>query len=92
MAKTSTATTFKPRVRYLGGTRYLIESKSHPGTGHQVDTYRLRCGCPAGQAGRRCWHLCLAIEFEGWRRRQAQATAPAIARPAGMAALQEAFA
>lgn len=87
------ATTSKPRVRYLGGTRYLVESKSRPGLGHQVDTLRLRCGCEAGAVGRRCWHLVTALEFEDWRKRQlAAASAPAIVRPSGMAALQECFA
>jgi hypothetical protein len=84
------ATTSTPRVRYLGGTRYLVESKSRPGLSHQVDTLRLRCGCEAGAVGRRCWHLVTALEFEAWRKREiAKSAAPAIVRPSGMAALKE---
>jgi hypothetical protein len=84
--------THKPRIRYLGGTRYLIESRSRPGVGRQVDTLTLKCSCPAGEHGHRCHHLVMALAYEDWRRRQlAQhvTTAPLLT---GMGALQEAFA
>jgi hypothetical protein len=87
---TTTTTTVKPRIRVLGPARYLVESTTRPGLGHQVDVLRLKCGCEAGKFGRRCRHLVLAIQYDDWRKRQ-QAQA-ASARPAGMAALQDAFA
>jgi hypothetical protein len=72
---TPTVPTRKPRVRYLGGTRYLIESRSQPGVGGQVDTLLLKCSCPAGKHGRRCHHLVTALAYEDWRRRQLAQTA-----------------
>ncbi len=86
---------FRPRVRRLGPGRYLIESKTQPGVGHQVNVPRHTCSCPAGKRGvSRCWHRTLAatlnVQFEAWfeaHQQQARATA----RLAGMAALQEAF-
>jgi hypothetical protein len=47
----STTTTAKPRIRVLGPGRYLMESTSRPGLGHQVDVLRLKCGCEAGKYG-----------------------------------------
>ena len=88
---TATTTTVKPRIRVLGPARYLVESTTRPGLGHQVDVLRLKCGCEAGKFGRRCRHLVLAIQYDDWRKRQ-QAQAAASARPVGMAALQDAFA
>jgi hypothetical protein len=89
---TTTTTTLKPRIRVLGPGRYLVESTTRPGLGHQVDVLRLKCGCEAGKYGRRCRHLVLAIQYDDWRKRQqAQATASST-RPSGMAALQDAFA
>ena len=90
---TTTTTTAKPRIRILGPARYLVESTSRPGLGHQVDVLRLRCGCEAGKFGRRCRHLVLAIQYDDWRRRQ-QAQAAAcrlVGSRSGMAALQDAF-
>ena len=85
----------KPRMRYLGGSMYLVESSSRPGLGHKVDVLHLKCGCEAGKHGRRCHHLVWAIQMDGWRRahqmKAAATTAPTV-RPSGMAALQEAFA
>jgi len=91
--------TFKPRVRRLGPGRYLVESRSTPGVGHQVDVTRNVCSCPAGKRGLpTCWHRTLAATLDtayttwmtqgGRHARQERAAA----RPAGMAALQEAFA
>ena len=85
---TPTVPTRKPRVRYLGGTRYLIESRSQPGVGRQVDTLLLKCSCPAGKHWRRCHHLITALAYEDWRRRQLAHAAAST----GMAVLQEAFA
>jgi hypothetical protein len=67
---TAPLTPFKPRIRVLREYRYLVESASQPGVGHQVDTLRLKCGCTAGQYGKRCKHLVLAIQYEDWRKRQ----------------------
>ncbi|HKO23856.1 MAG TPA: hypothetical protein VJY65_03855, partial [Chloroflexota bacterium] len=69
----STTTTVKPRIRILGPARYLVESTSRPGLGHQVDVLRLKCGCEAGKYGRRCRHLILALGYDEWRRRQQRA-------------------
>ena len=92
MATSTTTTTVKPRIRVLGPARYLVESFTRPGLGHQVDVLRLRCGYEAGKHGRRCRHLVLAIQYDDWRKRQQAQAAPQGARPAGMAALQDAFA
>ena len=89
---TTTSTTKKPRIRVLGPARYLVESMSRPGLGHQVDVLRLRCGYEAGKHGRRCRHLVLAIQYGDWRKRQQAEAAARDARPSGMAALQDAFA
>jgi hypothetical protein len=91
MATTTTTTTTKRRIRILGPARYLVESFTQPGLGHRVDVLRLRCGCEAGKYGRRCRHLVLAIQYDDWRKRQQALVAASSARPAGMAALQEAF-
>ena len=84
-------TTIKPRIRILGPARYLVESTTRPGLGHQVDVLRLRCGCEAGKYNRRCRHLILALAYDEWRRRQQAQAAAASTRPVGMGALQEAF-
>lgn len=84
-------TTFKPRIRRLSTTRFLVESTSRPGLGHQVDVLHLRCSCEAGQHGMRCRHLLLALQLEDYRKRE-MAKSVATARPRGMAALAEAFA
>jgi hypothetical protein len=83
-------TTCKPRIR-LGSRPYTyhVESKTRPSTFHVADAHRLTCTCEAGRARRGCWHPRLALAWHAWRKRQqAQHTAP----PAGMAALQDAFA
>jgi phage-related tail fiber protein len=90
MATINTAT-YKVRVRR--GSRqhvYHVESATHPNTFYTTDAYNMTCSCPAGRKGKRCWHLATAIAYDGWRKAQ-QARAAASARPAGMAALQEAF-
>lgn len=90
---TTAATTAKPRMRFLGGSLYLVESSSRPGVGHKVDVLRLKCGCEAGQHNRRCHHLVWAIQMDAWRRgAQAQAMAPAapIAAPASRVPFREA--
>ena len=93
---TSTTTTIltgsKPRIRVLSAHRYLVESTTRPGLGHQVDVLRLKCGCEAGKYGRRCKHLILALGYDEWRRRQrAAAEAQQRTVETGMAALQAAF-
>jgi hypothetical protein len=88
---TVTTTSAKPRIRVLSAHRYLVESTSRPGLGHQVDVLRLKCGCEAGRYGRRCKHLILALGYDEWRRRQQAHAAASSTRPGGMAALQEAF-
>src|ERR687886_517009 len=89
---TTITTTTKPRIRILGPARYLVESTTRPGLGHQVDVLRLKCGCEAGKYGRRCRHLVLAIQYDDWRKRQrAAAEAQQRSVETGMAALQAAF-
>ena len=83
MSTTPTTTSAKPRIRVLGPARYLVESSSRPGLGHQVDVLRLRCGCEAGRHGRRCRHLVLAIQYDDWRRRQQAQAAATGKRPSG---------
>src|SRR5919201_231426 len=75
----TTPTTFKPRIRVLPNGRYLVESFTQPGIGHQVDVLRLKCGCKAGQYGKRCRHLVWALYLHEWRQQQ-QAKAQAEAR------------
>lgn len=89
---TTKTTTTKPRIRILGPARYLVESTTRPGLGHQVDVLRLKCGCEAGTYGRRCRHLVLAIQYDDWRKRQQAQVAATRAPSTGMAALQDAFA
>jgi SWIM zinc finger len=88
---TITTTTAKPRIRVLGPARYLVESTSRSGLGHQVDVLPLRCGCEAGKYGWRCRHLVLAMQYDDWWRRQQALVAASSTRPAGMAVLQETF-
>ena len=79
-----------PKVRYKGGTRYDVQSRTRPDHMHHVDTYRLTCTCEAGRWGKRCWAMAAALQFEAWRKHElakAQAAATASAtRPAGVAA------
>lgn len=63
--------TTKPRMRRLGEGRYLVESATTPGLGHQVDLVSGRCGCKAGQFGyKACRHIMLArsadASFQAW--------------------------
>lgn len=53
-----------PRMRRLGPGRWLVESRTQAGLGHQctVDA----CGCKAGQYGRMCHHRKLVIRAEAW--------------------------
>jgi hypothetical protein len=88
---TTTTTTAKPRIHILGPARYLVESSSRPGLGHQVDVARLRCGCEAGTYGRRCHHLVLALHYDAWRRHQQAQGAATSMQTTGMTALQQAF-
>jgi len=97
--RTPTATTapaFTPRIRRLGDHRYLVESKTTRGVGHQVDTRWGTCTCPAGKHGRpTCWHRTLAATFDAayqaWMAQAAGVTPATTRRPVGMAALQDAY-
>jgi hypothetical protein len=87
----TTTITRKPRLKR--GSRphiYHAESTSRPGVYHVVDVHRLSCSCPAGRFKRACHHIKLCLAWHDWRLRQ-QVVASSTA-PAGMAALQEAFA
>jgi len=68
--------TFTPRVRRLAAGRYLIESATQPGLGHQCDVTRGQCGCKGFAYRGHCRHMDLALaadkSFTAW---YAQATA-----------------
>ncbi len=89
-------------MRRTGRYTFEIGSGSRAGLTHTQDVLHLKCSCEAGQEGIRCWHLARALMAEqGYRMiapkkaRSAPPTptqqAPALIRPAGMAALREAF-
>lgn len=82
-----------PRMRYQGNGVWVCESSSQPGVGHLCNPTTGRCSCTAGKFGKPCKHLRMARQAEAWRVQTAQAPAPApaVSRPAGMAALLEAF-
>jgi len=89
--RATAASTFKPRVRRLGPGRYLVESATTPGVGHQATA--TSCGCRAGRFGKTCRHMKLVATldagFRAWYgQREAQAKAVrAATSPVGMAAL-----
>jgi hypothetical protein len=86
----STTTSYKPTIRYRGGTRYDVQSRTRPDRIHEIDTYRLSCSsCEAGRWGKRCWALAAALQYEAYRKHE---LAKAQAATSGMAALQDAFA
>ncbi len=96
-----TASTFKPRVRRLGPGRYLVESKTTPGIGHQADLTRNTCSCTAGKWGRpACRHRTLAAQVDASLTRwyaqavPVEATPPAVPfhQTRGFQRLAEAFA
>ncbi len=86
-------------IRRTGTYTFEIDSRTRPGHTHTIDALRLTCSCEAGQKGMRCWALALALMTEqGYRAitpKRARTTptphAPALTRPAGAAALLEAF-
>ena len=48
---TPTTSSYKPTIRFQGGTRYDVQSRTRRERVHHVDTYRLTCTCEAGRAG-----------------------------------------
>ena len=86
-ARATTASDFKPRVRQLARGRYLVESATTRGVGHQVTA--TSCSCKGFTYRGACRHITLvqAIDprMRAWYR---QATTP---RPASMKRLQEAL-
>jgi len=92
----SKATARAATIRRTGPYTFEIDSRTRPGHTHTIDALRLTCSCEAGQQGMRCWALALALMTEqGYRaitpKRTRTAPPPAPARPAGTAALLEAF-
>jgi len=95
----SKATARAATIRRTGTYTFEIDSRTRPGHLHKIDALRLQCSCEAGQKGMRCWALALALMTEqGYRaitpkRAHGAPTphAPAPARPAGAAALLDAF-
>ncbi len=89
--------TMKPRMRRLGEGRYLVESSTTPGVGHQVDLGRGKCGCTAGRYGKACRHIALAQaadgSFQAWYSQARRPVTPRLSSTgtSGMAALMEAF-
>jgi hypothetical protein len=85
--------TYKPTIRYKGGTRYDVQSRTRPEHMHHVDTYHLTCTCEAGRWGKRCWAMAAALQFEAWRRHElAKVQAPPAVQPSGPRAPGEAAA
>jgi hypothetical protein len=95
-SSSTTTASYKPTIRYRGGTQYDVQSRTRPAHMHHVDTYRLTCTCEAGRWGKRCWAMAAALQFEAWRKHEmakAQAASSALQRrPVGLAALHEAVA
>jgi hypothetical protein len=59
---------FTPRARFDKATgRWVIESTTQRGVGHQVDPQRGICTCTAGKYGKACKHLKFARTLESWR-------------------------
>jgi len=87
-ARATRASTFKPRVRQLVRGRYLVESATTRGVGHQVTA--TSCTCKGFVYRGACRHITLvqAIEprMQAWYR---QGTPK---RPASMRPLQECYA
>jgi len=59
---TTTASTFRPRVRRLGPGHYLVESATKPGTGHPVTVDR--CNCKGFFYRGACCHVALVRALE----------------------------
>jgi len=59
---TTTASTFRPRVRRLGPGRYLVESQTKPGTGHSVTVDH--CNCKGFFYRGACCHVALVRALE----------------------------
>jgi len=95
----SKATARAATIHRTGTYTFEIDSRTRPGHTHKIDALRLECSCEAGQKGMRCWALALALMVEqGYRaitpkpaRRAPTPPAPALTRPAGAAALLDAF-
>ncbi len=93
----SKATARTATIRRTGTYTFEIDSRTRPGHTHKIDALHLTCSCEAGKEGMRCWALVLALMVEqGYRaiipkRTRPTPHAPALARPAGVAALLEAF-
>jgi len=93
------ATARAATIRRTGKYTFEVDSRTRPGHTHKIDALRLTCSCEAGKEGMRCWALVLALMVEqGYRaitpkRARAKATphTSAHTRPAGAAALLEAF-
>jgi hypothetical protein len=69
-SSTTTTPSYKPTIRFIGGTRYDVQSRTRPDHMHHVDTYHLSCTCEAGRWGKRCWALTAALHVEAWRRHE----------------------
>jgi len=92
----SKATAHAATIRRTGTYTFEIGSRTRPGHIHTINVLRLECSCEAGQKGMRCWALALALMIEqGYRaitpKRARATTPPTPARPAGAAALLDAF-
>ena len=88
-SSTTSTVTYKPRIRYITGTQYDVQSRTRPDHIHHVDTYRLTCTCEAGSYGKRCWAMAAALQYEAYRKHELAKAAAS--RPSGMATLQDAF-
>jgi len=92
----SKATARAATIRQTGPYTFEIDSRTRPGHTHKIDALHLTCSCEAGKEGMRCWALARALMVEqGYRaitpKRPHSAPSTTPARPAGAAALLEAF-
>jgi len=93
-ARATRASDFKPRVRQLARGRYLVESATTRGVGHQVTA--TRCTCKGFAYRGACRHITLvqAIEprMQAWYRQSAPMRRVSSTGTRGIAALQECYA
>jgi hypothetical protein len=69
-SSTTTSPSYKPAIRFIGGTRYDVQSRTCPDHMHHVDTYRVSCTCEAARRGKRCWALAAALQLEAYRKHE----------------------
>jgi hypothetical protein len=80
---------YKPLVRKLGSHGlYRVQSATNPLVFYVIDTVDNTCTCPAGAHGRDCWHRRAVAGLVFFPAPKVEA---ALARPSGMACLDDVF-